>query len=158
MTAEEARKAEKKLIGEANDASEDARSVYEKKCEELRYSALKRQIYRSSILKTALKRQKSVFDARVLRIQQDLDESLQELRSEAEGGGTTPPGIDPDSVPYEVDYTLSMRDRYVIVKNYYLKYENLAAALTDYEKDAVAKDYLGSYYEYLRRLLILMQE
>ena len=66
-------------------------------------------------------------------------------------------GIDPDSAPYEVDYSLPMRDRYVAVKNHYLAYDDLALALEDLNNDAVAKDYLGSYYDYLVQLLLMMQ-
>ena len=51
-----------------------------------------------------------------------------------------------------------MRDRYVIVKDYYLAYEDKAQALADLREDDVAKDYLGNFYDYLLQLLLLMQE
>ena len=157
MTAEELEKAVQKLIEEANAESAAAKSEYEKDCLEAQYDALKRRTFRSSILENLLAARKEEYDAEVLRIQKDLDESLEALYAEGDTGGETPPGIDPDDAPYEVDYTLSMRDRYVIVKNYYLDYDDMAQALADFEADDIAKDYLGTYYDYLYQLLLMVQ-
>ena len=157
MTAEELEKAVQKLIEEANAESAAAKSEYEKDCLEAQYDALKRRTFRSSILENLLAARKEEYDAEVLRIQKDLDESLEALYAEGDTGGETPPEIDPDDAPYEVDYTLSMRDRYVIVKNYYLDYDDMAQALADFEADDIAKDYLGTYYEYLYQLLLMVQ-
>ena len=157
MTAEELEKAVQKLIEEATAESAAAKTEYEKDCLKAEYDALKRRTFRSSILENILAARKEEYDAQVLRIQKDLDESLEALYAEGESGGETPPGIDPDDAPYEVDYTLSMRDRYVIVKNYYLDYDDMAQALADFEADDIAKDYLGTYYEYLYQLLLMVQ-
>ena len=157
MTAEELEKAVQKLIEEANAESAAAKSDYEKDCLEAQYDALKRRTFRSSILENLLAARKEEYDAEVLRIQKDLDESLEALYAEGDTGGETPPEIDPDDAPYEVDYTLSMRDRYVIVKNYYLDYDDMAEALADFEADDIAKDYLGTYYDYLYQLLLMVQ-
>ncbi len=157
MTAEELEKAVQKLIEEANAESAAAKSEYEKDCLEAQYDALKRRTFRSSILENLLAARKEEYDAEVLRIQKDLDESLEALYAEGDTGGETPPEIDPDDAPYEVDYTLSMRDRYVIVKNYYLDYDDMAQALADFEADDIAKDYLGTYYDYLYQLLLMVQ-
>lgn len=157
MTAEELEKAVQKLIEEANAESAAAKSEYEKDCLEAQYDALKRRTFRSSILENLLAARKEEYDAEVLRIQKDLDESLEALYAEGDTGGETPPEINPDDAPYEVDYTLSMRDRYVIVKNYYLDYDDMAEALADFEADDIAKDYLGTYYEYLYQLLLMVQ-
>ena len=73
-------------------------------------------------------------------------------------GASGPPGEDTGDAPYEVDYTLPMRDRYVAVKNYYLGYDDIAQALEDYLEDETAQAYLGDYYDYLLQLLLLMQE
>ena len=157
MTAEELEKAVQKLIEEANAESAAAKSEYEKDCLEAQYDVLKRRTFRSSILENLLAARKEEYDAEVLRIQKDLDESLEALYAEGDTGGETPPEIDPDDAPYEVDYTLSMRDRYVIVKNYYLDYDDMAEALADFEADDIAKDYLGTYYDYLYQLLLMVQ-
>lgn len=157
MTAEELEKAVQKLIEEANAESAAAKSEYEKDCLEAQYDALERRTFRSSILENLLAARKEEYDAEVLRIQKDLDESLEALYAEGDTGGETPPEIDPDDAPYEVDYTLSMRDRYVIVKNYYLDYDDMAEALADFEADDIAKDYLGTYYDYLYQLLLMVQ-
>lgn len=157
MTAEELEKAVQKLIEEANAESAAAKSEYEKDCLEAQYDALKRRTFRSSILENLLAARKEEYDAEVLRIQKDLDESLEALYAEGDTGGETPPEINPDDAPYEVDYTLSMRDRYVIVKNYYLDYDDMAEALADFEADNIAKDYLGTYYDYLYQLLLMVQ-
>lgn len=157
MTAEELEKAVQKLIEEANAESAAVKTRYEKDCLQAQYDALKRRTFRSSILENILAALKEEYDAQVLRIQTDLDESLEALYAEGDTGGETPPGIDPGEAPYEVDYTLSMRDRYVIVKNYYLDYDDMAQALADFGADAIAKDYLGTYYEYLYQLLLMVQ-
>ena len=100
MTAEELEEAVNKLIAAANADSETAKKEYEEDVLRAKYSALENRIVR--------------------KIQSELDESLEALYAEnEEGGGGTPPSGSEDA-PYEVDYSLSMRDRYVIVKNYYL--------------------------------------
>ena len=50
-----------------------------------------------------------------------------------------------------------MRDRYIAVKNYYLSIPDAAEALERLRDDDVAKEYLGTYYNYLEQLLIMMQ-
>lgn len=158
MTQEELEKAIQKLIEEANLDSAKAKEEYEEDCRKAKYSALERRILRSSIYENILQKLKEEYDALVLRIQKELDESLEALYAEGDTGGETPPDINPDDAPYEVDYTLPMRDRYVIVKNYYLGYDDMAQALADYEADKIAKDYLGTYYDYLLQLLLMVQE
>ena len=56
-----------------------------------------------------------------------------------------------------MDESLPMRDRYIAVKNYYLSIPNAADALEALRDDSVAKEYLGTYYNYLEQLLIMMQ-
>ena len=138
MTAEELEKAIEKLISEANEESEQAKREYEADCLAEKNRALARRTFRSSILEKLLETLKADYDA-----------------LEPSGGGGE--GIDPDDAPYEVDYTLPMRDRYVAVKNYYLGLPDKAAALAAFEADEIAKDYLGSYYDYLYQLLLMIQ-
>lgn len=158
MTEEELNKAVDKLISEANEESEAAKAEYEEACRSIRFRLLERRAYRSSILENALDALKEEYDGAVLKIQSDLDESLEALYAEEGGGGSPGEGIDPDDAPYEVDYTLPMRDRYVAVKNYYLGIENEAQALAALQEDEIAKDYLGTYYDYLLQLLLMLQQ
>lgn len=157
MTAEELEKAIEKLISEANEESEQAKREYEADCLAEKNRALARRAFRSSILEKLLETLKADYDALVLKIQSDLDESLEALYAENEPSGGGGEGIDPDDAPYEVDYTLPMRERYVAVKNYYLGLPDKAAALAAFEADEIAKDYLGSYYDYLYQLLLMIQ-
>ncbi len=157
MTAEELEKAIEKLISEANEESEQAKREYEADCLAEKNRALARRAFRSSILEKLLETLKADYDALVLKIQSDLDESLDALYAENEPSGGGGEDIDPDDAPYEVDYTLPMRDRYVAVKNYYLGLPDKAAALAAFEADEIAKDYLGSYYDYLYQLLLMIQ-
>ena len=166
----------------------------------MRFRLLERGTYRSSILSDALHELRADYDAQVLRIQKELDESLEALYAEAqepeepggeepggeepggeepggeepggeepggeepggeepggeEPGGEEPGGEEPDA-PYEVDGSLPMRDRYIAVKNYYLSIPDAAEALELLRDDVVAKEYLGTYYNYLEQLLIMMQ-
>ena len=223
-TADQLEEAAQKLIEEANTESAAALEEYEEDCFSVRFRLLENGTYRSSILQDALNELRAAYDARVLRIQKDLDESLEALYAESQqpsvpgtggtdgedpdggsdggtdggntgggtdgedpdggsdggntgggtdgedpdggsdggntGGGTD--GEDPDGgqtpeAPYEVDYTLSMRDRYIAVKNYYLSIPDVAEALALLREDEVAKDYLGTYYNYVEQLLIMMQ-
>lgn len=155
MTQDEFDAAVNRLIAEANLQSGDAKAAYEADCLDARNGAISRRALRSSILKNALDELRAGYDALLEKIQKELDESLAALY--AEEGVTGTPGEDVEDAPYEVDYTLTMRDRYVIVKNYYLAYDDMADALSDLQEDEIAKDYLGSYYDYLLQLLLLMQ-
>ncbi len=158
MTAEELEKAIEKLIAEANEESAAATAEYEQDCLEATFRLLRQSTNRSSILENWLAALREAYDALVKKIQRELDESLEALYAENEpSGGDEGEGIQPDEAPYEVDYTLPMRDRYVAVKNYYLAYDDPAAALADYRSDAIARDYLGTYYDYLLQLLLMMQ-
>lgn len=157
MTQEELEAAAEKLIGEANEDSAAAKREYEKDCLSEKNRALSRRIFRSSILENILAVLKSDYEALVKKIQKELDESLAALYGEGDTGGEGGEGGEGGDAPYEVDYTLPMRDRYVIVKNYYLSYADPAQALADFEKDEIAKEYIGVYYEYLRQLLLMIQ-
>ena len=56
-------------------------------------------------------------------------------------------------VGYLVDYSLSYNDRYIIVRDYYLAIEDKNLRMKKYESDAVAKKYLGDYYNILYNIL-----
>lgn len=159
MTQEELTAAVNKLIAEANEESEKARRTMEEDCLEATYRAAENRTLASSALQEELEILQSDYDALVHKIQQELDESLEALYAENEPVDPEEPGegIDPEDAPYEVDYSLPARDRYIAVKNYYLSYEDKGQALSDLEEDAVAQDYLGSYYSYLVQLLLLLQ-
>ncbi len=195
MNTDELNAAAQKLIEEANTESAAALASYEEDCLRMRFRLLERGTYRSSILSDALHELRADYDAQVLRIQKELDESLEALYAEAqepeepggeepggeepggeepggeepggeepggeepggeEPGGEEPGGEEPDA-PYEVDESLPMRDRYIAVKNYYLSIPDAAEALELLRDDVVAKEYLGTYYNYLEQLLIMMQ-
>ena len=220
MNTDELNAAAQKLIEEANTESAAALASYEEDCLRMRFRLLERGTYRSSILSDALHELRADYDAQVLRIQKELDESLEALYAEAqepeepggeepggeepggeepggeepggeepggeepggeepggeepggeepggeEPGGEEPGGEEPDDedpdddepdAPYEVDESLPMRDRYIAVKNYYLSIPDAAEALELLRDDVVAKEYLGTYYNYLEQLLIMMQ-
>ena len=210
MNTDELNAAAQKLIEEANTESAAALASYEEDCLRMRFRLLERGTYRSSILSDALHELRADYDAQVLRIQKELDESLEALYAEAqepeepggeepggeepggeepggeepggeepggeepggeepggeepggeEPGGEEPGGEEPDDdepdAPYEVDESLPMRDRYIAVKNYYLSIPDAAEALELLRDDDVAKEYLGTYYNYLEQLLIMMQ-
>ena len=210
MNTDELNAAAQKLIEEANTESAAALASYEEDCLRMRFRLLERGTYRSSILSDALHELRADYDAQVLRIQKELDESLEALYAETqepeepggeepggeepggeepggeepggeepggeepggeepggeepggeepggeEPGGEEPGGDEPDA-PYEVDESLPMRDRYIAVKNYYLSIPDAAEALELLRDDDVAKEYLGTYYNYLEQLLIMMQ-
>ena len=195
MNTDELNAAAQKLIEEANAESAAALASYEEDCLRMHFRLLERGTYRSSILSDALHELRADYDAQVLRIQKELDESLEALYAEAqepeepggeepggeepggeepggeepggeepggeepggeEPGGEEPGGEEPDA-PYEVDGSLPMRDRYIAVKNYYLSIPDAAEALELLRDDDVAKEYLGTYYNYLEQLLIMMQ-
>ena len=155
MTAEEMDAAVEKLIDESNEQSLQARRDFEEDTLQAKYKAMRQRTFRSSVLQNVLARIREAYEELVQKIQRELDESLQALYAEGETGGE--PGVDPSDAPYEVDYTLPMRDRYIIVKNYYLAYEDKEQMLADFEEDDVAVDYLGSYYQSLYQLMLLMQ-
>lgn len=150
MTQEELDAAVNRLISEANALTEDKVNLYEAKISKIAGKALKNRTARSTVYARSLAELKREHERALKKIQDDLDESLAALYLENEAGGG---GSGSTDAPYEVDYSLPMRDRYVTVKNYYLAYEDRAQAIEDLQNDEVAKDYLGSYYDYLQQLL-----
>ena len=100
MNTDELNAAAQKLIEEANTESAAALASYEEDCLRMRFRLLERGTYRSSILSDALHELRADYDAQVLRIQKELDESLEALYAEAqepeEPGGEEPGGEDPD--------------------------------------------------------------
>lgn len=50
---------------------------------------------------------------------------------------------------YVVDYELSYVERYIIVRDYYLSISDYDERIALYQKDTVAMDYLGIYYNAL---------
>ena len=154
MTSEELQEAIDRLIGEANVQTEEVKAAYERDVLQAKHAALSRRIFRSCILEEELAQLREAYEALVLRIQKDLDESIAALQTEedpVEGGSGG------EDAPYEVDYTLPMRERYIIVKNYYLGYEDMEQALADLQQDEVAEAYLGTYYAYLVQLLSMIR-
>ena len=156
MTQEEADKIAQRLIAEATRRSDVERRAHERELHEAVCDAAARRTARSTILAGILDSLKAAFDDEIARIQSELDEKLDELYADI-SPGTPPsgdPGIDPDDAPYEVDYSLPLRERYIAVRDYYLSYEDNAEALADLRADEIAKDYLGSYYGYVLQLLM----
>ena len=99
MNTDELNAAAQKLIEEANTESAAALASYEEDCLRMRFRLLERGTYRSSILSDALHELRADYDAQVLRIQKELDESLEALYAEAqepeEPGGEEPGGEEP---------------------------------------------------------------
>ena len=102
VTDAELNAAAQKLIEEANAESEAALAEYERDCLSARFRLLERGTYRSSILQDSLNELRAAYDKLVLRIQRELDESLEALYAEAEepddgedpGGDGEDPGGD----------------------------------------------------------------
>lgn len=151
MTQEELDAAVQRLIVEANEKIAERNAEYENAVSQASGRAISNRTARSTFFDEILAVLKSECSKDVLKIQKNLDESLAALylEGEASGGGS---GGSVDA-PYEVDYSLPMRDRYVTVKNYYLAYEDKDQAYTDALNDEIAKDYLGEFYENLLQLL-----
>lgn len=156
MTQEEIERAEERLIKEANRKSTVERRRYEEESYTARCEAAARRAARSSILENILERLKTELDDAVALIQSELNEKLDELYEKADGAVSGGPGSGDTDAPYEVDYSLPMRDRYITVRDYYLAYEDREQALADLRADEVAQDYLGSYYSYVLQLLMTM--
>ena len=154
MTEAEVNAAVEKLVAAANEESEKASREYEEACRQKKYAAAENHTLRSSFLEEALETLKTDHEALLKKIQDELDESLMALYAENVAGSGTGEGINPDDAPYDADYTLNARDRYLRVKDYYLSYSDLNQAYDDLSRDEIAMDYLGSYYYYLLRLQI----
>lgn len=150
MTQEELDAAVKKLIAEANDLSAEQNRKYAAAYAKAEGAALKNRTARSTIFGFVKTDLKEACDRALKKIQDDLDESLAALYLENEQGGG---GSGSTDAPYEVDYSLPMRERYVTVKNYYLAYEDKQKAVEDCKNDKIAQEYLSAYYDYLLQLL-----
>lgn len=158
MTEEEVNAAVEKLVAAANEESEKAVREYEEACRQKQYAAAENRTLRSSFLEEALALLKEDNEATLKKIQEELDESLLALYAENVAGSGTGEGVNPEDAPYDADYSLNARDRYLRVKDYYLSYSDLSQAYDDLGKDEVAMDYLGEYYFYLLRLLAIMKD
>ena len=158
MAEEEVNAAVEKLVAAANEESEKAVREYEEACRQKRYAAAENRTLRSSLLEEALALLKEDNEATLKKIQEELDESLLALYAENVAGSGTGEGVNPEDAPYDADYSLNARDRYLRVKDYYLSYSDLSQAYDDLGKDEVAMDYLGEYYFYLLRLLAIMKD
>ena len=154
MTQEELDAAVEKLIAQSNERSADKMKAYEANVAKAAGKALKNRTARSTIFERTFSELKEAHERELKKIQEDLDESLAALYLENESGGG---GSGSTEAPYEVDYSLPMRERYVTVKNYYLSYDDAAKAYSDCSQDEIAQEYLGSYYEYLMQLLRMSQ-
>ena len=58
------------------------------------------------------------------------------------------------TAPYPIDYSLTMQERYTVVKDYYVsKYSDSNSRMTAFLKDSVATAYLGEWYSTLYNYL-----
>lgn len=153
MTQEEMERRAQRLIDAANRETAAKNKEYEKKSYEERCEAAARRTARSSILTDILEYLQAECTEAIAKIQRELDEDLEELY--AQEITDSQPGEVVDA-PYLVDYSLPMSERYIIVKEYYLSYEDVNAALADYRADEIAKEYLGKFYSNILQLLISM--
>ncbi len=69
------------------------------------------------------------------------------------GDGDTGDSGGDESAGYVVDYSLSYLERYLIVRDYYLAIEDPDERLVLYANDAIAREYLSSYYQTLYNYL-----
>ena len=153
MTQEELERRVQRLIDAANRESTAIGAEYDKKIYEARCEAAGRRALRSSMAENEVQYLRDACTEEVARIQRELDEKLEELYADAEQGtgGTV-------EAPYLVDYSLPMSERYIIVKEYYLAYEDKAQAVIDCENDSIAQEYLERFYSNLLQLLYVMAE
>ena len=84
-------------------------------------------------------------------IADDLLFDISAIGQSSEGGGGS--GGDATQTEYRVDYSLSYSERYVIVRDYYLRIKDVSERMTKYASDEVAKKYLGTYYKTLYNVL-----
>lgn len=154
MTQEQIDKAVEKLISQANDKILERKAEYENSLSKATANALKNRTARSTIFQRIVKELKDSCEKDLTELQNALDESLNALYLEGETGGGS--GGGEIEAPYEVDYSLPMRDRFVAVKNYYLEYEDYTLAYEDIKADTVAQDYLGEYYSHLVQMFKMM--
>ena len=84
-------------------------------------------------------------------IADDLLFDISAIGQSSEGGGGS--GGDAPQTEYRVDYSLSYSERYVIVRDYYLRIKDVSERMTKYASDEVAKKYLGTYYNTLYNVL-----
>ena len=84
-------------------------------------------------------------------IADDLLFDISAIGQSSEGGCGS--GGDAPQTEYRVDYSLSYSERYVIVRDYYLRIKDVSERMTKYASDEVAKKYLGTYYKTLYNVL-----
>lgn len=100
----------------------------------------------------------SLYEQKKTELQAELDYQLAIIVEQYKYGmelsePIIPSNPDASKVGYLVDYSLPYTDRYSIVKEYYLSITDPSERMNLYANDAVAKDYLSSYYRTLFNVL-----
>ncbi|MDE7439254.1 MAG: hypothetical protein K2N23_01915 [Clostridia bacterium] len=132
------------------------RTAQQKKDELVRKAAKQMLSFKEKVLTAGMKHS-SLYQLKHIEVYEELNHSCTLLadnliynmslfdNTESSGGST--------STGYLVDYSLSYNERYMIVRNYYLKIEDVDTRMAKYSKDETAKKYLGSYYGTLYNVL-----
>ncbi|MBE5751766.1 MAG: hypothetical protein IJA89_02605 [Clostridia bacterium] len=109
-----------------------------------KHRLVKNGIFDSKIWKIYKDKRQAAHDAEVETLRESLLFFLQ-YAAKAEQESST---------PYTVDYSLTMQERYNVVKDYYMSaYDQPNARLNAFLKDSVATAYLGEWYSTLYNYL-----
>ena len=114
----------------------------EEALEQEKHRLVKNGIYFSGIYELYKEKLQKEYDLEVEQLRESL---LFYLRFSAQ-----PSNSETDAAPYEVDYSLSIADRYQLVREHYMSaYTDPQARLDAFKTDSVALQYLGEMYSIL---------
>ena len=107
-----------------------------------KHRLVKNGVYFSKIFSLYQEKLQQQYDLEVEQLRESL---LFYLRFSAK-----PSDSETEAAPYEVDYSLSIADRYALVKEHYLTaYDDPQARLDAFKMDTVALQYLGEMYSFV---------
>lgn len=125
----------------------------ENELKEFELSLMSRGLKHSSLLESKRKEIESQIEHQCDVIADELMYDMSVVNQVQDNVSGYVPGDSNSGVGYNVDYSLSYSQRYVIVRDYYLKIKNVSERMTKYAADETAKKYLDSYYKTLYNVL-----
>ncbi|MBP5242627.1 MAG: hypothetical protein J6Z36_02940, partial [Clostridia bacterium] len=105
------------------------------------YALLKNGVVRSSMLDTEYAKAEAEYQTSFADVLDDMIFRLGYLQANGQGGANTD-----YSYPSNPDYSLSVTERYYVVRDYYMQMSDPNVRFALFQTDPIAHDYLGQFY------------
>jgi len=135
-----------KLIRTAQQKKDELKVKLDNQLYELKLMVASNEVQQSTVYNQLAAELTDEYERQVAVLKEQLEYnlSINEPTSSDETGDSGT-----DNSAYVVDYELSYVERYIIVRDYYLTIEDANERLALLQQDAIAQNYLGTYYNVL---------